>query len=242
MPSITMKIPGADFSGKNLGRVLKLTTDRTGLVGEYILGRNAKASAYNGANPDLPALIVGAPVYKASYCTLSRYNYLNTLLLDAAEVTLLAIGSSAGNSSYIGQFGIAGGGATTHLWGDNSGVNGYSTGNTSNVQAASPWSPARGAGFRGLAFRSVGATNFKSVVDQFYSAVRTGKTETTSTQTKLVHPTKTFAIGSPHGGATFAEAVNIAGALIWHKALTDAELLAAYLEARAALAPRGIIC
>ncbi len=246
MSTVRITVPGADFSSRNLGRVLKLTTDRTNLVGEYILGGNLAASKYNGANPDLPMSVVGTPTYSDGHVTLGQNNWFDTFIQDAAELTMMLIADAASTGSiYLGNFNGLNTVDCILLYKNNSNIVAQSSASDGTTQTLDSSVSGTGANtdFRGLAMRTVGSTDYVSKLDHFKGGVRAaGGSQTNTGKTREVQSTPTFAIGSSRGNAFFPGPVNVAAALVWHRALTDAELLAAYLEVRSVMAGRGVDC
>lgn len=244
--TLRITVPGADFSARNLGRVLKLTTDRTGLVGEYIFGGNLVASKYNGANPGVPMGVVGTPTYAANYVTLAQTNWFDTYILDAADLTMMVIAdASSTGASYIGNFAGGNNVDSVLLYKNVSSFSAQSSANDGSAQVVGSAASVTGANstFRGLSMRTMGTSDYQIKLDQFYNGARAGgSSQTNAGKTREVQTTPALAIGSSRGAGPFPGPVNIAAALVWHRALTDAELLAAYLGARSVMASRGVAC
>jgi len=245
--TLRITVPGADFSGVGIGRYLKLTTDRADLVGEYIFGKSKNASIFNGANNALPLIETGAPVYDDASVTLSTSNWFDTLVSDAQELTLMVIADM--NVSGIHFIGNWGGVPSANQ------LTMYKNGSTVALQtpraAGSPPSTITsstglsgiGPHFRGLACRTTGLVDFTSKVDQYRGGLHMGGASFVNAgETRLVVPSPLISIGSARGSSIFPGPVKVAAALIWHRALSDADLLAAYQEARGVLAGRGIDC
>jgi hypothetical protein len=243
--TLRITVPGADYTASNLGRALKLTSDRVSLMGEYILGNSQTASVYNGANTTLPLTVTGTPVYNAGYCTLAQANWFDTRIADNQDVTLLVIGDAASTGGvYCGNFNGANSPDSVVLYKNGTSFVAQASANDGTTQAANSLVSITGAdaGFRGLALRASGSANFTIAMDQFEGGVRAGGTLTNTVKTREVQTTPNFAIGSSRGGALFPGPVNIAAVLVWHRALTDPQLLSAYQEMRATMASRGIAC
>lgn len=242
--TLRITVPGAGFHANHVGRI-QLTTYRTGLIGEYILGGSAAASIYNGANPDRPLVVKGEPTYGVGYCGLSQTSWFDTLLLDSQELTALVFCTAQSSTSML--FGNFTGGNivdTVALYKNFTDFVVQSCATDATLQQiVSSVNNLTGAdeSFRGLAIRTTGGVSYTSKIDQFKAGVRAGGTATTHTgKTREVQSTPAFAIGSSRGHQSLSGAVNVAATLVWNQSLSDADLLAAYLEARAVLAARGI--
>lgn len=241
-------VTGADFTGKGLGRSLRLTSDRTNLMGEFILGRNQATSIFNSAYDGAPnAVAFGTLTYSDHYANPAGANYFRTPIQTAQNMTMLAVvapgatatseiyvSSSSGNGSN-GYF-LAGGLSTTKA--------GLSTttsaGATQQVLLVGDQSTPL-TDFRAIAGRIGGLSNWSLEIDEFKGGQRVQSNASTATGTRTVD-SQVFCIGSIGGSATFNSAKDTAAVLLWHRLLTDQELLDAYLECRTVLGRMGITC
>lgn len=236
---IQITITDADFSANNIGRGLYLTTERDGLVGEYLFGFNAAASVVNppGANMS----VIGTPTYSANLANVGQLNYFDTGILEPDEFTFLIFsdGDRDVSSVLVGNFNGSNSATSCCLYRNGSSFTGFSPATDSTTVTAAATNSLAEADQRAYAMRSIGTTDFSVTVDEFKAGVRSGGATTTSTKTRRANASS-LVLGSSRGSATFPGPHPMYAALIWSRALSDAELLAAYLEVRAVLAGRSL--
>lgn len=235
-------LTGGNFGAVNVGRHIQLTANRTGLLGEYLIGRDAVTSIPNSADPTKPLSALGTHTYAARKDTVAGLlNYYETGLADPADLTVLMIASAANNCQYMGSFTGANGTDATTMIKATSGLqvqtsNSDNTNSTTTVQtifgtAAEP---------RGVAVRLSGSADYVVKSDQFKGGVKvTGVSETKTGKTRKLSST-TLRIGAPATGASYIGSVDFLAGFVWSRALSDAELLAVYQEAFAFYADLGI--
>jgi hypothetical protein len=243
---LKIKVSGADFSDNAVGRMLPLTSNRTNLIGEYVFGGSLTRSRWNGADPSKHLTVLGTPTYGSGFVTLAAANWFDTVITESQEFTALVIADAVATSAaYVTNFDGTNGGNYMSLYRTTGSFNLAVSATDSTAQNIASAATITGSdsGFRGLAMRTTGSVDYTSKLDQFESGVRAGGTSTTHTgKTRDVHVSPSFALGSSRGNAGMTGPINMAAALIWNVALSDAALLAAYQEARAVLAGRGIAC
>lgn len=239
-------VNGANFTSTGLGRALRLTTDRTNLVAEFIFGRDAATSTFNSAYAGAPnATPFGTITYSDHYVNVAGANYLKTPLLGAANITMMSVvapGSDAGTEIYISS--TDGAGTNGFYLGNQTGaakvsvVN--SAGTPQQAQIPAELTPPL-TGFRAVAGRIGGTTTFTLEVDEFKGGALLQNASLAATGSRVVD-TQTIDIGSIGGSTVFNSPKDTAAVLIWHRLLSDAELLVAYLECRTVLGRMGISC
>jgi hypothetical protein len=239
-------VSGQNFIGAGLGRALRLTSDRASLVGEFILGRDAATSAYNSAYDGAPnATAIGSLTYGDHFANPAGANYFRTMILGAENMTMMAVvapGADANSEIYLASSSNA-----VNSW--------YLAGFSSNQPALSVINAASSAqqllanaaqstpytDFRAIAGRVGGLSAWSMELDEFKGGTLVQNKSSTATGSRSVD-SQVFCIGSIGGASTFNAAKNISAVLFWHRLLSDAELLAAYLEARNTLGRMGIAC
>lgn len=242
---LNLTVTGADFSANNLGRVVKLTSDRTGLVGEYIFGRNRATSLINGVDGGITPTVNVDPTYGDHRASVdaATSKYFNTLVADADDLTLALVLAYPANAY-----------ASRTLFGTGVGhkLNMYATASPGvrlqvvatdatapEAVLAAPQAPL--TDFRMLTGRINGPTNISLEVDEFKGGERVQNVLVETVKSR-VPDTTPIAIGTLLNTTTYALGYDVAAALIWHRTLSDAELLAAYLEVREVLGGMGIAC
>lgn len=240
-----IKDAAADYSGANAGRVLALTTDRAGLVGEFLFGRNQATSVFNSASDGAAGGVMhGTVAYDDHFLDdFGDAAWLDTGVGDAATLTVLVVSKPAANASFICYAGTGtAGGAQLALYRVGGGLT-WQHCNASNVTTglvvATGTPTAPDTDYRGLAGRTNGLVNPPMKVDEFKGGVRTQGASITGSATRVLD-TRPILIGTIGAGVFSGGEADFAAALIWHRYLSDAELLAAYIEARATLALLGI--
>ncbi|MFG1246809.1 hypothetical protein [Xanthobacter flavus] len=241
MTSLRAILGSANAGAKNLGR-RPIISDRTNLVGEFFFGRDAATSIINMANASLP-LSAPTATYGARSATITGAGvYFETGIADAQELTILAVGSFQNASSQIvGSYTATNAADTCALLHPSGGFSGQvpaSDGTAQGTATLSPYSPLTTV--RALALRTTGSADFAIKVDQFRAGARlnglsetkTGKTRKTSAQT--------FRIGAPASGSTYVAEQSPSAVAIWHRSMTDAELLAAYQDVFERFAEWGV--
>jgi hypothetical protein len=239
-------VTGANFTSYGLGRALYLTSDRTSLAGEFIFGRDAATSTFNSATVSAaPATAVGSLTYSDHYANPAGVNFFSTAITGAANLTMMVVvapGATATTEIYLSST-------------DGTGTNGFYLGNQ-NGEAF--FSVINGAGaqqkvtlaaplaaplteFRAIAGRIGGTSSFTLEVDEFKAGARLQAASATATGTRTVD-SQTFCVGSINGSTVFNSPKDTAAVLIWHRLLTDAELLSSYVQCRDVLGRMGISC
>lgn len=239
-------VTGANFTDRGLGRSVRLTSDRTNLVGEFILGRDAATSTFNSASAGAaPATAVGTITYSDHYANPAGANFFSTPLTGATNLTMMAVvapGASAETEIYLSST-------------NGADPNGFYLGNAAGAAmlsvinaAGTPQQVTLGAtlagpltDFRAVAGRIGGTSSFSLEIDEFKGGVRVQANSSTATGSRTVD-TQTICIGSINGSSIWNSAKDTSAVLIWHRLLTDAELLAAYVECRDVLGRMGIQC
>ncbi len=235
---------GADFSRAAVGRNARMVSNRAGMVGEYLPGRDAITSAFNLANPQLPLTIVGTPGFDRRHANLDAKRYLSTGVYDSAELTLLAVCRVINGSTAPIFITFNGGNADSYLSlivGD-AGIPKLQTADAggSRSEQAGFYLPDPKSDWVVLAARTSGTDNYVAKIDLFRGGKRVATSGGPTGKTRVVDPIAPICIGSAHGLDTFAGPTSIAGAYIRHVALTDAELLADVVEVTALMATFGI--
>lgn len=243
MSVLRITIPGARFAENAIDRSIKLTTNRTGLVGEFIFGSYAAACNYNGADRTKPLRVIGEPTFSQGRVALGQNNWLDTQsMFDTQELTFLVFPArSASAAMPFGTFSGSNSGDTVSIYG-NTGTMDMLVSTTGEPSTVSLSTPSIDVGsFYGIAGRTTGSANFTIKLDAFKGGARLGGVSAVQTgKTRKVTTTMPFAFGSSRGNASFPGPVVEAGGLVWNRALSDAELLAAYIEARTLFTARGI--
>jgi hypothetical protein len=239
-------VTGANFISNGLGRAVYLTSDRTNLVGEFIFGRDAATSTYNSAtSSSAPASAVGTLTYSDHYANPAGANFFSTSITGATNLTMLSIvapGVSAETEIYFSS--TDGAGTNGFYLGNQGGDAFISVINSAGAQQKATLGAVLAAPlseFRAIAGRIGGTTSFTLEVDEFKGGARLQAASATATGSRVVD-SQTICIGSLNGSAVFNSAKDTSAVLIWHRLLTDAELLAAYLECRNVLSRMGINC
>ncbi|MEF2551980.1 hypothetical protein VQ042_11515 [Aurantimonas sp. A2-1-M11] len=240
--------PNANYSSSNVGRFLNLTTDRAGLVGEFAFGRDLATSRVNAATlASTDAQAIGSPAYGDHKIT--NINYQNTLDLmvgDAENITVAAVFAYGGSASRIymatGPGGVLGQLALFQLSDTVQRLQvATSAGSVSGLSIDLTGAPAAPTSeFRMVSGRVGGLVNPSLAIDEFKGGVRVKGNTATGTATRVVD-TRKVALGTLRN-SSLANPSDFAAALVWHRVLTDSELLSAYGEVRTALAVYGIAC
>lgn len=239
-------VTGANFLSSGLGRSLYLTSDRTNLVGEFIFGRDAATSLFNSApNNSVNAEAVGTLTYGDHNIDAAGANFVRTGLLGATNFTVMAVvapGNSSSEQIYMAS--TSGSGPNGFYLANFSGKPVLSLQNSAGTaqqavadnSAASPLTE-----YRAVAGRVGGTSSYTLEVDEFKGGVRVQSKAATASGTRTVD-TQTICVGSLNGSSIWNSTKTTAAALIWHRLLTDAEMLAAYVECRDVLGRMGIQC
>lgn len=239
-------VTGANFTGTGLGRSLYLTTDRTNLVGEFIFGRDEATTIFNSATPGAAtASVVGTLTYSNHFINPAGVNYVATTIQNAVSFTVMVIvahGVDATTELYLSS--TNGAQANGFYLGNQSGQPNFFLANSSGGgnavtlpnNVASPL-----ADFRALCGRASGTTTYTLEIDEFKGGALIQNASMTAVGSRTVG-TQVINIGSLDGSTIWNSPKNTSAVLIWHRLLTDAELLAAYLECRTVLGRMGISC
>lgn len=226
---------GVDFSQNALGGVL--TSLRSGLIGEYLFGGNLTESRKNWANAAQPLTDIGSPTIGSNYADLGATGF-STGLFESENITMIAIGyGTASNfASFVTNFNGSNGGQSSgifvHASTDLLYCQAHSTDGTNQNITLALAQPD--ADYRFVAGRISSGTNYAQKLDQFKAGAHTFNHQTIA-KTRVgntVHPLKI--------SAGFTEPVRMAGALIYNRVLSDAELLQVYNEVRGAMSLRNI--
>jgi hypothetical protein len=231
-----------DNSGKR--RKLPLTTNRAALVGEFLLGRNIATSRVNsaGAGANGSEVLVGnpiAPVYGDHQLELGNGAMLDTAVpaTDAMTCLVACTGDVSSAQVFLGAS-VAASGRLNLLTGGASVV--ATLGNSNLALPGALSGPA--ADFRVLVARLGGtAAGSPAAIDEYRAGVRVQGAKTTLAGA-LVRQDYTRVIGGSStigAGAGYPVRNRFASYLHWSAYLSDADVLAAYLELRAVLAQMG---
>jgi hypothetical protein len=243
---LNLMVTGADYSASNIGRVIKLTTNRTGLVGEYLFGRNRATSLVNGVDGGtIPSVPVADPTYGDHVASMdaSANKYINSGLSDADKITIAvvcAFPASAYVNRTLAGFGV---GKSLNIYSGPSSSFGLATQATDATQPAcglpaAPTAPLTDP--RMIVSRVDGPTNFSLNIDEYKNGGRTqGSGLVTTVKNRLAEATTKLSFGSLPSTGSFALGFDEVAALVWHRYLSDAEVLAMYLEVRTVLATMG---
>lgn len=226
---------GVDFSSNAIGGVL--TSLRAGLIGEYIFGGSLSASLKNWANADLPMTAIGSPTIGSNYADLGTAGFA-TGLFESAGITMIGIGygTEADFTSMVTNF--TGSNAATssgiflHPGDDLLYLQAHSTDNTNQNITLALAQPD--SAYRFQAGRISAGTNYAQELDQYIGGVHTFNHQVIA-KTRVGNSTDQLKISTG-----FTAAVRMAGALIYNRALSDAELLRVYEEVSSTLAIRGV--
>lgn len=257
---VAVYAPDATFAGSVLPRDIFLTTNRAALVGEFLFGQDLMQSRENSADPTAPAAtesLVGnpaPPLYGDHRVELGNGAGIHTGLKGMAAHTVLLFaaisGSDAPDLTQVPSPKHIHHGASapetgrvimsTTVTAGALVLAATSVGNNGDARFA-PSAPL--TAIRGLASRVSGlAVGSKVSLDEYKNGALIAHAEA-PVNVERPAPTHTIVIGnsaSIPAGADFRERVQHAMCLIWSRYLTDAELLAAYLEARGNLASMGV--
>jgi hypothetical protein len=242
---LLFKDPTANYASNNVGRVIRLTSNRTNLKGEFLLGRDFATSKFNSAYDGAPAAVAGgAPTYGTHKVTVDGTNYLDTLIGDNADITIAVVTTNnAGITTFLATpFGTAGGQLALFRSG---------AGLQANMQVTNAANSATGliattpgsittpiTDFRMLSGRVSGLVNPSIKVDEFKGGARVQGASVAGSATRQLTD-KTIRLA---GLSAIPGAIDQTAVLIWHEMLSDAALLAAYQEVRTQMATMGITC
>lgn len=241
---LLLKDATANYAANNVGRAIQLTTDRASLMGEFLLGRDEATTVFNSAYEGAPpGTMVGAPTYGDHRITgCDQTNYLNTGITDAANISILAIYSPGGAVTGDGVFGtggVSGAQIAGFVNGANLQLQCATSGNSTTGLSVTCTAPGTNlSDYRGLAGRIGGTVNPTLKIDDFKDGARVTGGSATGSATRGID-TRNIRIGT---WGSSSGLVDVAAALIWHRLLTDAEMLAAYQEVRATLAQWNLAC
>ncbi|KQM88461.1 hypothetical protein ASE67_01500 [Sphingomonas sp. Leaf23] len=257
---VAVYAPDAAFAGSVLPRDIYLTTNRAGLVGEYLFGQDLIQSRENSATPNATLateVLTGAavpPVYGDHRVELGNGAGLATGLIGMPVQTILLFAAVAGSDApdltqvptpkhiFHGAT-VAEAGRLTMTTSVINGV--LSIGATPNGNASDArFTPAAPfTAIRGIASRIFGLlAGSRITMDEYKGGALINHAEAVLSADRP-NPTYGIVVGNSNAvaaGGDFRERVQHAMCLIWSRYLTDAELLAAYLEARANLASMGV--
>lgn len=215
-----------------------------------MFGRNLATSRINSAVVGAkPAFQVGTPTFASHKITGVTYqHYLDTQIADAVDITVAIVASpqaSASGDGYVGTGSASGGTGQFVLYnlGGNITIQCINSSNSSTGLVCSTSGETTPlTDFRMISGRISGLVNPTLKVDEYKGGAHTKGNSATGSATRVVATTtpKTLAIGSKFSSLTGA--IDVAALLIWHRMLSDAELLAAYLEVEATLDTFGITC
>jgi len=221
------------------------STSRTGIVGEYLFGRDANTSKINLAGGP-PLTFVGSPIFAPRSATLSQNNWADTSIYDSQELTMLIVCAvPTGTGAYfIGNYNNSNNTDTTTFELTSSLLSAITSANDNtqeaftNVAARTPLTD-----YTIKAIRTTGAASFIAKIDEYRAGARMGGSSKTSTKTRKVTTSAAIAIGSARGSSGFAGTIQCAGAAIWSRALSDAEMVAeaAAITAKMAAWPQQAI-
>lgn len=233
MPN-SIQIAGATFSNTLTSLTLP---DRTELLGEYIFGGTQAESIKNRANPALPLTVVGTPTYTAhGAVTTNGSNGFLTGISGGADITLLAIRKlpssinftcAVGNDTNSNQlYGLAQYNGTTYLFDSV----GFTTGENNGAQLAAPASDT--SYFMQAAVTKSGSL---SRIYQYASGVQSFD-DASLAMTRI--PAEIRIGGGSGSNAGFT--CEIAYVAIYDRALTAAEVQAAYASLAAYYSSLGV--
>lgn len=77
----------------------------SGLAGAYLFGEGASMLGYNYAPGMADAVVVGTPVIGAGYASFGADAYLQTAVAEAADMTIFSVARSSGSSGLAGLVG-----------------------------------------------------------------------------------------------------------------------------------------
>ncbi len=261
---VAVYAPDAPFAGSILPRDIYLTTNRAGLVGEFLFGQDLIQSRENSAQLGAPAAVEALinnpppPFYGDHRVELGAGAGLQTNIAATPAQTILLV-AAVSASDATDQ---ATSPATRHIL---HGATAAESGRllaTSDVDAGSvvlrslmastggEISPAQVmpasrpyTAPRCICSRiSGGAVGSKHAFDELKDGALVSHREAVTTAVRPV-PTHGIVIGNSNTigfGGDFQARVKHSLCLIWSRALSDAEVLAAYLEVRANLASMGV--
>jgi hypothetical protein len=253
MPGIIA--PTADFSAAGLGRALQLTTNRNGLVGEFLFGRNLATSRINsaGLKANAAEALIGtaqapapAPIYGDHQVELGNGAGIDTGVVATPTQTIMLVATVASvDADQLPAIAILHGASFGDPARANMGIQAPSI-NFSVSADGNAVLPAKPSGAftapRALVSRIGGlAAGSVTKLDEYMGGVRTQGGSSAITNARPA-PTYTTVIGNSNtlaAGGAFQARLRYTSALIWSRMLTDAEVLAAYLELRMVLAQMG---
>lgn len=220
----------------------------SGLVYCNVFGGAGSNPARNLAPGGRAGKTYGAPVMSDRYVSVGEINYIDTGIQDRDDITIFLVGGVNGNIGQ-GKFGYFIGSFVDGIYGTNVLVK--SVDNTTDVGNMEAYIGKRGSGgayveetgsidprtYSPMVVRASGAygTRVDNPATGAFAERRTPPLDARS-----VSP-KTLLLGrSPLALTGFYGTVNIAWISIWARVLTDAEVAAAYTQARALLADQGL--
>lgn len=242
----------ANFTAAGLGKS-QITTNRTGLVAEFLFGRDLATSKVNSAGAKVAAAVFSngtavPPVYSDHRVSLGSGTGLDSGVAPVGAMTMLGIMQAdvvdgAALSSGVFYFGATAADAGRAMLCTKTGGTsnpGFGLGGASGTIPLTNLPQRPLTDFRGMALRIGGiATGSAYAVDEMKAGVRVqGIAGTTTTDRGTLTGTiEIGATGNVGTGGSWDSKVNYAAAVFWNRYLTDGELLAAYQEVRAFLAP-----
>lgn len=227
---------GVDFSSNALNDTL--TTVRLGLIGEYVFGSSLVESRNNWANLAAPLTDIGTPVIGSNYADLGVSGF-DTGLYESENITMIGIGygTISGFASLVTNFN--GSNASTssgifiHAGTNLSYCQAHSADNTNQTNTLALAQPEDE--YRMVVGRISSGTNYAQKLDQFKAGSHTLNHQVIA-KTRVGNSVNPLKISTG-----FTSAIRMAGALIYNRVLSDAELLQVYNEVRARMAIRGVI-
>lgn len=241
--SLSIKLPSSSFTKFFTSLTLP---DRTGLLGEFVIGGTQAASIRNRAAPSSPATVVnaGSITYSANYATVLNSNAgsygFNTGILAPAACSVIAI-SSRNVSFAMHTYPIGAG--STGLWNDfNTAIftfsNGQSNGATDQAQVART-PPAEDST---TMFFQAGVGDIGSVGKMFVgkSGALVSDVGTATWATRHAGPFYIGGVDDTNFGGGAGTVKRVAYAAVFNRLLSDAEVASIYAQLTAFYANRGL--
>lgn len=219
---------GINAAPRALGRSERLIAAprRAGLRGEYLFGRDTATSAFNLAGGQ-PLAFVGAPEFSPRYARFSQIAWADTGLFDTPEATLLVVSAEpTASAPLITTFDGTNGGDATAFNVSGGNLQAYSVAADASVQTAQTAARVPLVEWTVKAMRISGGAAYSIVIDEYRQGARVGGVVVATGKARKPCASAPFAIGSSRGSDGFKGDVFIAGAAIWSRGLSDAEVLA----------------
>lgn len=232
--SNSIQIAGATFS--NVLTSLTLP-NREALMGEYVFGGSQASSIKNRANPSLPLTVVGTPTYTPrGAVTTSGTNGFQTGISPGTECTLLLIRKRAATTGFVVPLGDDTVSGTTYGLTEYAASNYYynSVGRAPSAAYPQLAAPAVGAQY----FMQAGVSKQGGVARLYqYAAGVQSFDDATSANNRIV---TSIRIGGG-SGSDAGVGCEVAYAAIFDRAMTAAEIDAAYVSLSAYYASIGTL-